>query len=128
MNFNWSNPRSYPPAAHVRHFQLNAQGQLTIGGWAWNPSSMSGLTSTGTVPLGQFSHVALSWSATSVKLYINGAVSASANVCWQPASPAFGYLNYWGTSGLGSVDELQISDIRRTDAEIAAHPAGAWGC
>lgn len=128
MNFNWNNTTTPPPAGHVLHFDLNAQGQLTASGWAYNSSCMSSLTSSGTVPLGQFSNVALTWSASSVKLYINGAISASANVCWQPASPAYAYLNYWGTTALGSVDELQISDIQRTDAQIAADAAGGCGC
>ena len=110
------------------HLQLNSQGQVTIGGWASNPACMSALTTSGIVPIGLFSHVALSWSASSVKIYINGAVAASSNTCWQPSSPAFGYLNYWGSNDLGIVDELHISDIQRSDAEIAAHAAGGCGC
>lgn len=121
LNFNWNNTNSSPPAGHVLHLGLSPQGMVSIGGWAWNPACMSGLTAAIPVALGQWSHIALSWSASSVKIYVNGSVSASANQCWNPASPAWGYLNYWGASDFGIVDEMQISSIQRTDAEIAAH-------
>lgn len=133
MNFNWGNTTSYPPAGHVLHLGTNA-GKLSIGGWAWNPANMYSLTSAATVPVGEWSHIALSWSALGAKLYVNGAVSASSNLPWHPASPQWGYLNYWGDVPLGGVDELHISDIQRTDAEIGAHASlnavpepGTWG-
>lgn len=125
MNFNWSNTDSPPSSGHVLHLYLTSQGNIEIGGWAWSPSCMSTLTSSTPLALGKWSHIALTWSSTSVKIYINGSVNASANQCWNPASPAWGYLNYWGGSELGSVDEMQISDIQRTDEEIAAHAAHA---
>lgn len=121
MNFNWGNTTSYPAAGHVLHFGTNAGGQLSVGGWAWNPTNMYNLTTTTAIPIGEWSHIALSWGASGAKLYINGAVGASSSQPWQPASPQWAYLNYWGGLPLGSVDELQISSIQRTDAEIAAH-------
>ncbi len=125
INFNWYNTTSYPPAGHVLHFQVGTDGKLTTGGWAYNPQDMYGLTSSSAVPLGQWSHVAFSWSQYGSKLYINGALTASSTQPYQPAGPRYAYLNYWGGSSLGYVDELQISDVQRTDAEIQADAAGA---
>lgn len=127
LNFNWNNTNAAPSAGYVLHLGLNQEGKISIGGWAANPACMYGLISSAPVPIGQWSHIALSWSASSAKIYINGQVSASSNQCWQPATPAWGYLNYWGASDLGAVDELHISNIQRTDAEIAAHAAGSSG-
>lgn len=52
---------------------------------------------------------------------MNGVLTASSNQPWQPGGPEWAYLNYWGDASLGLVDELHISDIQRTDAEIAEH-------
>jgi len=60
INFNWNNTTTYPPAGHVLHFQVGADGKLTTGGWAYNSQDMYGLTSSSTVPLGQWSHIAFS--------------------------------------------------------------------
>jgi hypothetical protein len=128
MNFNWNNTTSYPPAGHVLHFQVTAGGNVTTSGWAFNPANMYALTSAAAVPLGQWAHVAFSWSSSGAKLYINGAVNASSTQSFQPASPQYAYLNYWGASSLGDVDELQISDVQRTDAQIQADAAGGCGC
>lgn len=70
----------------------------------------------------------MSWSASGARIYVNGALNASSDQCWQPAAPAWGYLNYWGSADLGSVDELQISNVQRNDVEIAAHASGGCGC
>src|SRR5207245_2919463 len=69
LNFNWNNTTVYPPAGHVLHLQLNSEGKVSIGGWAWNSACMYGLTSNTPVPLGQWSHVALSWSSSGAKIY-----------------------------------------------------------
>jgi hypothetical protein len=81
---------------------------------------MYNLTSGALVPEGQWSHIALSWGA-GARLYVTGVLTASSSQPWHPASPQWAYLNYRGDGGLGFVDELHISDIQRTDAEIAAH-------
>jgi len=128
MNFNWNNTTSYPPAGHVLHFQVTAGGGLAVSGWASNPANMYSLTSTAAVPLGQWTHVAFSWSSAGAKLYINGGVSASSAQSFQPASPQYAYLNAWGAASLGYVDELEISNVQRTDAEIQADAAGGCGC
>lgn len=130
LNFNWNNTASYPPAGHVFHLQVGADGKVAIGGWASNPSCMYGLSSAVPLQLNQWSHVAVSWG-TQTKIYVNGAISASSNQCFRPASPVWAYLNYWGATDLGDVDELHISNVQRSDAEIVAHAAGgdaSCGC
>jgi len=121
LNFNWNNTSTPPSAGHVLHFGLSADGTISVGGWAWNSSCMYTLTSAAAVKLNVWNHVALSWGGQLTKVYVNGEVSGSSAQCFHPASPAWAYLNYWGGSDLGVVDEFQISDIQRTDAEMAAH-------
>jgi hypothetical protein len=129
LNLNWNNAASYPSAGHVLHFVLNADGTLSASGWASNPANMYTLTTAAKVPLGNFVHVALSWSAAGAKIYIAGAVAASSSQPFQPASPQYGYLNAWGAASLGAVDELLIENGQRTDAQIAADAsAGNCGC
>jgi hypothetical protein len=128
INFNWNNTTSAPPAGYVLHFELTADGKLSMSGWASNPANMYVLTSSDQVPLGQWAHIAMSWSSSGAKLYVNGGLSASSNQSWQPASPQYAYLNYWGAGALGDGDELQISNVQRTDAQIAADAMGGCCC
>jgi hypothetical protein len=120
LNFNWANTSSYPPAGHVLHVFLNAAGQVEIGGWAQDPACMYSLASSSQLPLKRWTHVAISWGALT-KIYVNGSVSVSSSQCFLPARPAFAYLHYWGTGDLGAIDELHISSVQRSDAEIARH-------
>ncbi|MCC6585292.1 MAG: PEP-CTERM sorting domain-containing protein [Bryobacterales bacterium] len=120
INFNWNDTTSYPPAGHVLHLGIDGAGEISAGGWALDPANMYTLTSGALIPVGQWSHVALSWGS-GARLYVNGAMSASSSQPWHPSSPSWAYLNYWGGTSLGLVDELHISRIQRTDAEIAEH-------
>jgi hypothetical protein len=121
LNFNWGNTTSYPSAGHVLHLRLDENGRVEIGGWAAD-GCMYNLTSSGSVTLNQWHHIALSWGAQT-KIYVDGAVSASSPQCFRPTTPAWAYLNYWGNYDSGSFDELHISKVQRSDAEIAAHAA-----
>lgn len=98
-----------------------AAGQVTIGGWASDPANMYPLNSAAFVALNAWSRIAVSWSTSGARIYVDGMLSASSSQAWQPDGPEWGYLNYWGGAALGLVDELHISNIQRTDAEIAAH-------
>ncbi|MFA4934805.1 MAG: PQQ-binding-like beta-propeller repeat protein, partial [Candidatus Methanoperedens sp.] len=71
-------------------------------------------------PLNKWTHLAVSWSPYGTKLYVNGEVDASTSANVWPAfsGTVFAYLNYWGGSDFGLVDELHISKVARTDEEI----------
>ena len=79
------------------------------------------------MPLNTWMHLAVNWGPAGTKMYIDGEVVAASPENAAPAFPACGYLNYWGSNGsgqfLGLIDELHISNIRRSDAEIRDH---AW--
>jgi hypothetical protein len=118
LNFNWGDTATYPPAGHILHMGLNAEGKLIYSVWGGNNDKAPvGRT---TVPLGMWTHVAVTWSASGTRLYVNGVEDAytSGNVWPAFYGTAYGYLNYWGGADLGLVDELHISKVARTAEEI----------
>lgn len=121
LDINWGAEESYPPAGHVLHLQLNQQGNLTIGGWppvcGLDPGG-SGFTGNGIVPLNEWSHIAISWGEKT-KIYINGQLDFASDICFRPAiNGSYLYLNYWGGQDLGLVDDLRVSRVQRSDAEL----------
>lgn len=121
LNFNWGDATSYPESGHIMHFSVNENGKLGYGGWGGNFDKVP--VGKRTIPLNKWTHVAVSWNPNGTKLYVNGLVDAYSNEnCWPAFSGAvFAYLNYWGESDLGFVDELHISKVARTDKEIFCH-------
>lgn len=121
VNFNWNDTTTLPWSGWVLQMLISSSTTTP-------PNVPSGGTATGSVsiPMNQWTHLALTWSPTSTKLYVNGELSGTG-----PGSPpdiAFGYfayLNYWGTSQSGPftglIDEFAISDVERTATEIAAY-------
>src|SRR5205085_8654913 len=73
MNFNWNNSVSAPSAGYVLHLGINAEGKVNIGGWSWDPANMYALASAQSLAIGQWGHVAVSWSAAGARIYVNGA-------------------------------------------------------
>lgn len=128
MNFNWINSTTPPSGGYVLHFGLGATGKISMSGWASNPANMYVLESTHQLAIGELAHIAISWSNLGARIYVNGVLSASSNQPWAPSAPQWAYLNYYGDNDLGSVDELHISKVQRTDTEIAAHAANGCGC
>jgi hypothetical protein len=120
LNFNWNDVFSAPSAGHVLHVKVQPDGAIAIGGWASDPACMYTLTSAGAMVIGQWNHIAVSWGTVGAKIYLNGLLSASSGQCFRPATPRWAYLNYWGASDLGWVDELHVSDRQRSDVEVAA--------
>ena len=103
------------------------------------PSTGTGLISQTEVPLGVATHVALVFDGTTLRLYINGVLDASA-VATEPGISHFdsdpiligasnyccGYLRRFE----GQIDNVRVWDVARTDAEILAgtvcqFPSGA---
>jgi hypothetical protein len=118
VDFNWYKTYSYPSHGHVLQLALTDVGKIRLGNWNSNPACPSlQLYSNSTIPLNEWSHVAVSWG-TETKIYINGEVDVSTAQCFSPPSPKWVYLHEWGTDDLGYVDEFHVSDTQRTDDEI----------
>lgn len=72
---------------------------------------------------GEWHHIAASWNSTELKLYVDGSVVAQSNVGYAP--PNITATDFYIGSNAGSqhwtgrIDELRISNVVRTDAEIA---------
>jgi len=125
LNLNWNNASSTPSAGHIMNLGLNNDGNLTYGVWGGNMEKTP--VGKSTIPLNEWSHIAVSWSSRGTKLYVNGVVDASTDVnCW-PAfwkGSVYAYLNFWGDADLGFVDDLHISKTARTDEEIRLRMGG----
>jgi hypothetical protein len=118
VDFNWGYTHSYPPAGHVLHLGSLIDGRIAYS--VWNPSWPGVQYSNSVVPLNEWTHVAVSWGPSGTKIYINGNVDASTPTPIRPAA-SFGvwvYLNHWGGTDLGYIDEFHVSNIQRTDDEI----------
>jgi hypothetical protein len=111
LTFNWGDAASSPQAGYIMHFGFNADGKLTYSVWGGNLDK--GLVGKTTIPLNKWTHVAVSWSPSGTKLYVNGEVDASTSANVWPAfwGTVFAYLNYWGENDLGLVDDLRISRV-----------------
>ena len=128
LNFNWSNTTSTPPAGHVLYqFGVFDWSGGTFGYHTWNgergylPASLYG---TSVVPTGEWIHLAISWSPTVSKVYVNGVMelSVAANVYPAVNPTIYAYLNAWGLGTFaGLIDEFHISRVQRTDEEIMLH-------
>lgn len=127
LDFNWYQTTSYPSSGHVLYFG----GVYTPAPYylVWNselstyPDRLAGSQNMAT---GVWTHLAVTWGPGASKLYVDGQViaSAAANVYPALVSTFYAYLNFWGTNSFqGLIDELHISRVRRSDAEILAHAA-----
>lgn len=134
LNFNWNNTTAYPPAGHILHFRIDPQAGNVFSYGTWNFERCclpAGITGTSFVPGGEWVHLAVSWSPTISKIYINGIEEASINANVYPAiaSTFYAYLGYWGGAGgetgagvfTGLIDEVHISRVQRSDEEILVH-------
>lgn len=121
INFNWYFWET-PPMwdGNVLHFYEYSVDN-TLKHTVWN-GPVSTLSSTSQLTLGTWNHIATSWGPAGTKMYLNGQVVASTAGNYCPSPGSYVYLNYHGDRGFqGYIDELHISDIQRSDAEILAH-------
>ncbi len=117
LTMNVNNTTSMPGAGYYMHVGLTATNRF-VSISTWPAGSATGATS---IPLGAWTHIAMTWSSTSSQIYVNGVADGPASGGLSTGNGYF-YLNYWGTTGFsGMIDELHISNIVRTPAEIAAH-------
>lgn len=117
MTMNTELANSFPQAGYYMHVSLTAgdrRGRLS----AWPSGLTEGVSS---VPLDDWTHLAMTWNGSSSQIYINGAADGPAGGGISPGNGYF-YLHYWGNPGfVGLIDELHISNTVRSAGEIAAH-------
>ena len=111
-------------AGGTLHFQLLNDGKLAVG-----VGGGFGAVSTFAVPLGTWSHVAAVYSSTAgtFKLYLNGTLqnTITGNTGGGVSGQAY-TLGAWMSSGAptrffnGSLNELRVWNVARTDAQLAA--------
>lgn len=117
LTMNVNNTTSTPGIGYYMHVGLTATNRYASIS-TWPSGSATGITS---IPLGVWTHIAMTWSSTSSQVYVAGVADGPASGGLSTGNGYF-YLNYWGTTGfVGMIDELHISNIVRTPAEIAAH-------
>jgi hypothetical protein len=120
MDGNWNNTTSSPAFGHVLFPEITPTG--IVGGYSFQSMTV-GLTSPNPVPFGAWTHVAYTFSPAGSGLYINGSLvnSTAANLVPGFLSQNWLYLTPWGSSGFsGLIDDLRISNVARTSAEIQA--------
>lgn len=118
LNVNWFNSTSSPSSGHVFHLRTDETGKVSLSGWG-NPANS--FLSNSSIPLNTWTHLAVSWG-DSTKIYINGKLDLVSELWFRPAiylTKNYFYLPYWGEN-CGLIDELHVSSIQRTNAEIAS--------
>jgi RHS repeat-associated protein len=83
-----------------------------------------GLSSNGTIPLNQWTHVVGTYDGSNLRLFLNGAsdnsVAASGSVASVSQTTEIGYNNVYGPQSFtGNIDEVRISTIARSADWIA---------
>ena len=104
---------------------VNERGE--VGGFLRNFIAGNWVYSTGTIPLGVWTHIALSYDGQKMKLYINGAKDSEfegTTVTPNTVNPLFAGGTEDGTLGFnGRLCDLRVWGTVRTDEEIAANYA-----
>jgi len=117
----WYNTTTAPSSGYVGHFNINDDGHLQWRHWG-SPCPDPNVGSS-IVPIGEWTHVAVSWGADGTNLYVNGILdSANPSNCHPPLlSTTYVYVNDWGNDDHGLMDELRISSVARSEEEIRAY-------
>lgn len=128
LGFQWFDATSPPTFGYISHLGFQAdRARFSV---CCLPND--GFQGISAIPLDSWKHLAVSWGPTGSKLYIDGQIEATTGVNLRPQmlDDTFAYLNYWGgIPGIihdpvefdGLVDDLHISNVQRSDAEILAH-------
>jgi len=115
-NINWNtSATSYPPAGHVFHSQITAAGKIAVGAW---PSGS--FTSNSSIPLNTWTRITITWGSNNNIIYINGVADVVNTSVFNPAANGNYsiYFPYWGTTNEFYLDELHVSNKKRTPLEI----------
>ncbi|MFH2028961.1 MAG: LamG-like jellyroll fold domain-containing protein [Nanoarchaeota archaeon] len=112
LTFEWSDSASALGSGYILHLGFTEDGKLTYSNWGGNLAYP--LVGKTTIPLNKWTHVAVSWGPKGTNLYVNGKVDVSTTKNMWPAfsgNTQYVYLNYWGDSDFGRVDDLHILNI-----------------
>ena len=127
LDMQWYNASSPPPAGYILNMSIDPNGKLTMGGWnsinadTWNTPFPTGNT---IIPLNTWTQVAFTWSPQGSYTYVDGVQDAYSPLDyypgqWSSAIPTeYIYLNGWGASAFGEMDELRLSDVARTQFNV----------
>lgn len=133
INLNWYSTYTPPPAGHILHIDLDANGKLYGG--AWSAITAPALTplpaGNTTIPLNQWTHVAYSWGPDGTRLFVNGVQDAFSPDNHYPAlnSSNYLYVPNWGTPEIGYLDELRITSSSQTNfGTLSLAPTEATTC
>ena len=129
LGFQWFDSATPPTFGYIMHLGFTADDHVRYSVCC---APNAGFQSISAIPVDEWTYLAISWGALGSKLYVDGQIEAitSTNLRPEMLSNNFAYLNYWGgIAGVihdplefhGLVDDLHISNIQRSDAEILAH-------
>lgn len=99
------------------NLDMDSTGMLNSSAWA----AFSLNSGTSKVPLGRWTHLAVSWGNMGAKMYIDGNLVGSDVNTGMPANDYNGSVLVTLGTGAGlsaSIDELRISNIQRTEFNI----------
>ena len=128
LQMQWNDTTSPPPAGGILAMGINADGTLGLSTWSSisdnPPTDGSFPTSNMTIPLSTWTEIAFTWSPQGSYAYINGVQDGYSPLDFYPAlNPTdYVYLNCWGGSAPIQMDELRISDVARTQFNVATTP------
>jgi len=109
--FHWFSAPSPPPTGNLGGLHIREDGKLQWGVWtAIEGGPLVAPVGNTIIPLNQWTHVAAAWHESGTRLYVNGVFDGfSPDNCYPALNSTFYvYLNSWGGSDLGYVDEFRI--------------------
>ncbi len=109
----------YYGACYGWTFEMHLDSIGTLASSAWAAFSLN--SGENKVPLGRWTHLAVSWGSTGAKLYIDGMLVGSDANRGMPADGYGGSLHITLGTGAGvsnTIDELRVSNIQRTEFNI----------
>lgn len=120
----WWNTNTPPGAGYIGGLIITIDGFLYWSPWrAFSVPSAPAPTGSTYIPLNEWTHVAVTWGPGGTSLYVNGVLDGYSAGNWDPylLSTTYVYLNGWGATDLGLVDEYRISSMARSEAEISGY-------
>jgi len=128
----WVKPLSLPSSGLMsilskdENYEFHLRPDGTVNWW-WqtsNPSATREFNSTQKVTLGQWNHIAIRYTASQQRIYINGSLAGQASLSGTPLANTdplqLGWDQLAGRHFNGNMDELRIYRGALSDSEIAA--------
>lgn len=128
----WVKPLSLPSSGLMsilskdENYEFHLRPDGTVNWW-WQTSSPSAtreFNSTQKITVGQWNHIAIRYTASQQRIYINGSLAGQASLSGTPLANndplQLGWDQLAGRHFNGNIDELRIYRGALTDSEIAA--------